>query len=40
MREETEEVKLFEVNKSVRLLIEGLESQNTSLEPEDESKAQ
>ena len=39
MKEETEESKLFEVNNSVRLLIESLEKQNILLESEDESKA-
>ena len=37
MREQTEENKLFEINDSIRVLLEGLESKNTS-EQDNESK--
>ena len=37
LREQTEEDKLFEINDSIRVLLEGLESRNTS-EQDNESK--
>jgi hypothetical protein len=40
LREKTEEDKLFELNESIRNLIEGLEEKETLTEQKNESKAQ
>ena len=40
LREKTEEDKLFEMNNSVRLLLEGLEEKELLMEQQDEDKTQ
>jgi len=40
LREKNEEDKLFELNESIRNLIEGLEEKETATEQKNESKAQ
>ena len=40
LKEKSEEDKLFELNSSIRSLIEGLEEKETLMEQQDENKTQ